>query len=73
MAPGYGIPDSRLGANVYADTTLARKSADTPQIMKWNDIRPGNLLIIRPTQLGGAYAIPRIAIPQQPRINGKGI
>lgn len=59
-----GIPDNRLGYNLYADTTLARKNAYTPQIMKWNEIRPGNFLIIRPTEMGGSYAIPRGAIPQ---------
>ncbi|HVZ42162.1 MAG TPA: LysM domain-containing protein, partial [Ramlibacter sp.] len=59
-----GIPDSRLGFNLYADTTLARKNATTPQIMKWNEIRAGNFLIIRPSALGGPYVIPRMSIPQ---------
>ncbi|MCH7344480.1 hypothetical protein LZ017_13940 [Pelomonas sp. CA6] len=67
-----GIPDNRLGYNLYADTTLARKNAYTPQIMKWNEIRPGNFLIIRPTEMGGSYAIPRGAIPQFKPI-GRGI
>lgn len=67
-----GIPDNRLGFNLYADTTLARKNAYTPQIMKWNDIRAGNFLIIRPTELGGAYVIPRASIPQ-PKPVGRGI
>ena len=57
-----GIPDARIGANIYHDTTLARKDGYTPQITKWNEIRPGNVLIIRPTDLGGAYGIPRSAI-----------
>jgi hypothetical protein len=67
-----GIPDNRLGLNLYADTTLARKNAYTPQIMKWNDIRAGNFLIIRPTELGGPYVIPRASIPQ-PKSVGRGI
>ena len=67
-----GIPDNRLGLNLYADTTLARKNAYTPQIMKWNDIRSGNFLIIRPTDLGGPYVIPRASIPQ-PKPVGRGI
>jgi hypothetical protein len=40
-----GIPNNRLGFNLYADTTLARKDAFTSQIQKWNEIRPGNFLI----------------------------
>jgi hypothetical protein len=67
-----GIPDSRLGFNLYADTTLARKNAYTPQIMKWNDIRSGNFLIIRPSDLGGPYVIPRASIPP-PKPVGRGI
>ncbi|WP_454733429.1 MULTISPECIES: hypothetical protein [Cupriavidus] len=73
LVPGWGIPDNRLGTNLYADTTLARKSAYTPQIMKWNEIRPGNVLIIRPTELGGAYAIPRNSIPQFTRAANRGM
>jgi hypothetical protein len=61
--PASGIPDNRIGYNLFADTTLARKSADTPQIQKWNTIRPGYNVIIRPTQVGGSYVIPRHQIP----------
>jgi hypothetical protein len=66
------IPDNRLGFNLYADTTLARKNAYPSQIMKSNDIRAENFLIIRPSELGGAYVIPRALIPQ-PKPVGRGI
>lgn len=65
LAEGRGIPDNRLGYNLFADTTLARKNGYTEQIMKWNAIRPdANYLVIRPTNMpgGGSYAIPRTAI-----------
>lgn len=58
----YGISDGRIGFNIFHDTTLARKDAYTPQLSKWNAIRPGNFLIIRPTELGGPYVIPRQSI-----------
>ena len=70
---GIGIPDNRLGFNLYADTTLARKSAATEQIIKWNEIRPGNFLIIRPSTLGGPYVIPRASIPPLPKPTKGGI
>ncbi|GAB7547892.1 hypothetical protein CS8_075850 [Cupriavidus sp. 8B] len=73
QVPGWGVPDSRLGANLYADTTLAAKGAYTPQIMKWNEIRPGNVLIIRPTELGGSYSILRNAIPSFTKSVGRGM
>ncbi|MWL90506.1 LysM peptidoglycan-binding domain-containing protein [Cupriavidus sp. SW-Y-13] len=73
QVPGWGVPDSRLGANLYADTTLAAKGAYTPQIMKWNEIRPGNVLIIRPTDLGGSYSILRNAIPSFTKPAGRGM
>lgn len=71
---GIGVPDSRLGFNLYADTTLARKGPFTEQIMKWNWNRPGINLIIRPSLLpdGGAYVIPRTLIPQ-PKPAGRSI
>lgn len=71
---GYGIPDGRIGNNIYHDTTLARKDGYTPQISKWNAIREGNFLIVRPSQLGGSYAITRDAIQPyapQPRLPGR--
>ncbi|WP_236698544.1 hypothetical protein [Acinetobacter lactucae] len=56
----FGIPDNRVGMNLYLDTTIALKSHATPQLQKWNQIRPGNTIIIRPTQIGGSYGIPNI-------------
>jgi hypothetical protein len=70
LAEGRGIPDNRLGYSLFADTTLARKNGYTEQIMKWNTIRPdANYLMVRPTQLGGSYVIPRTAI--QPHDAGR--
>ncbi|MHA6916159.1 hypothetical protein ACQUJO_23950 [Ralstonia pseudosolanacearum] len=49
-----GIPDNRLGSNLFVDTTLANKAGSTLQIMKWNEIRPdANYMIIRPTNMPG--------------------
>jgi hypothetical protein len=63
LVEGRGIPDNRLGHNLFADTTLARKNGYTEQIMKWNTIRPeANYLMVRPNQLGGSYVIPRTSI-----------
>ncbi|WP_217907534.1 DUF4214 domain-containing protein [Massilia sp. BJB1822] len=62
LVEGYGIPDGRIGFNIFHDTTLARKDGYTPQLSKWNAIRPGNFLIIRPTELGGPYVVPRQSI-----------
>jgi hypothetical protein len=70
---GWGVPDNRLGLNLYADTTLAWKSAETPQLTKWNNIRPGSFVMLRPSSLGGPYVIPRQLFPQQTRLPGKGI
>lgn len=63
---GHGIPDNRIGHNLYSDTTLARKSSDWEQIQRWNTIRPGHTIIVRPTQIGGSYVIPRPQVPQHP-------
>ncbi|HEX7803629.1 MAG TPA: type IV secretion system protein, partial [Pseudoxanthomonas sp.] len=60
----HAIPDNRLGYNLYSDATLSRKTAETVQIQRWNAIRPGHTIIIRPTQLGGSYVIPRSQIPE---------
>ena len=51
---GYGIPDLRVGRNMYPDTTLANKGPGTRQLRLWNDIREGLFLVMRPTQLGGS-------------------
>lgn len=58
QSPYVGIPDLRLGRNVYLDTTLAIKTAGTRQIRRWNDIEPGPTVVIRPSKEGGAYVIP---------------
>ena len=55
----YGLPDLRIGGNIYADTTLARKNPNTPQIRLWDYINRGHYLIMRPTAWGGPYALPR--------------
>ncbi|WP_336928352.1 LysM peptidoglycan-binding domain-containing protein, partial [Acinetobacter oleivorans] len=60
ITPGYGIPDNRVGMNLYLDTTIAWKTHATPQLQKWNQIRPGIMIIVRPTQIGGSYGIPNI-------------
>ncbi|WP_420998321.1 hypothetical protein ACKI2N_031945 [Cupriavidus sp. 30B13] len=81
IMPGWGIPDSRLGYNMYADTTLAMKGPYTEQIQKWNSLRPGYTIIIRPSALPGpiegtrgSYVIPRPAIPSYvPRNLGRGL
>ncbi len=63
LVEGKGIPDNRLGSNLFADTTLAWKNGYTEQITKWNAIRPdANYLMVRPTQIGGSYLIPRASI-----------
>ncbi|MDC4418523.1 glycine zipper family protein, partial [Acinetobacter baumannii] len=56
----FGIPDNRVGMNLYLDTTIALKSHATPQLQKWNKIRPGNVIIVRPTQIGGSYGVPYV-------------
>lgn len=61
--PYYGVPDGRLGLNILHDTTLARKDGYTEQIQKWKSLREvSNFVIIRPTERGGSYVIPRASI-----------
>lgn len=72
--PGYGIPDNRIGYNLFADTSLSRKTAEWEQVQRWNTIRPGHTIIVRPTQIGGSYVIPRTQIPEYTpsiRLRGK--
>lgn len=57
----YGIPDNRVGLNLYLDTTIALKSQATPQLQRWNQIRSGNMIVVRPTQIGGSYGIPNMS------------
>jgi hypothetical protein len=60
---GYsGIPDLRLGNNLISDVSLTHKNGDTEQLRNWNVIRPNDTVIIRPTDLGGPYVIPRSTI-----------
>jgi hypothetical protein len=66
-----GYPDNRLGRNMYSDTTLARKTSDTEQLINWNNIRSGHFVMIRPTQLGGAYVIPRSMFAPQLKPAGR--
>lgn len=54
----YGIPDMRLGRNLYMDTTIAFKNPLTPQLRVWHSIYEGHYMIIRPEALGGSYAVP---------------
>ena len=55
----YGLPDLRLGANIYSDTTLASKDPNTRQVRIWDYINRGHYLILRPSGWGGPYALPR--------------
>jgi len=68
LVEGYGLPDNRLGMNLYADTSLARKTGSFEQIMRWNAIRPASaVVVIRPTQMGGSWVIPSSSIlPYKP-------
>jgi hypothetical protein len=57
-----GVPDLRIGNNLFSDTTLARKDGTTDQLRRWNEMRPNDTLIIRPSQIGGSYVVPRSTI-----------
>lgn len=68
-SPQIGIPDGRIGLNLFHDTTLAPKDGRTEQLQKWNSLsqlngRQVNFLIVRPSQMpgGGSYVIPRATI-----------
>jgi hypothetical protein len=52
----YGVPDNRLRHKFVLETSLTMKGWHTPQIRAWNNDGPS--LIVRPTKLGGAYALP---------------
>jgi hypothetical protein len=54
-----GIPDLRLGRNLFSDVTLGRKDGTTEQLQRWNQMRPNDTVIIRPANLGGSYVVPR--------------
>jgi hypothetical protein len=67
---GYGVPDSMLGKNLVYETTLAQKNGSTPQVQNWNSIRNVDVLIVRPSQLGGSYVIPKNTIGRIVRPGG---
>ncbi len=58
----YRIPDARIG-DVSFDWTLSPKTISAPQIRGFfrADSQPRAVVIIRPSELGGAYLIPRPA------------
>lgn len=58
----YRVPDVRIrGANIIFDGTIAgspMKSGLTPQIIDFRAFSGGNnIVIVRPTRLGGSYGI----------------
>jgi hypothetical protein len=68
---GYGVPDSMLGKNLVYETTLAKKNGLTPQLQTWNNIRPVDVIVIRPSKLpGGSYVIPHNSIGKITRPGG---
>jgi hypothetical protein len=72
---GKAFPDTRLGNNLFYDTTISPKSFIGPsaeQLLRWNDMRGGYFLMIRPDAFGGSYVLPRSTLPAvRPNI-GKG-
>jgi len=52
----YTIPDVRIpGANLILDGTIGVKTTSTPQVINFYNFSGGNnILIVRPTQLGGS-------------------
>ena len=53
----YGIPDQRTGANLLMDTTIENKTHTKRQLRNWAN-NPSLFVMVRPTQMGGAYVIP---------------
>jgi hypothetical protein len=55
----YRIPDIRIaGANTIFDGTIGWKGATTPQVVDFHTFSGGdNVIIVRPTRLGGSYGI----------------
>ena len=56
----FRIPDVRVG-NAAFDATLSLKIASTPQVKGFfgASFQPRNVVVVRPTQMGGSYIIPR--------------
>jgi hypothetical protein len=55
----YRIPDIRIpGANVILDASIELKTIASAQIYDFSVFSGGNgIIIVRPTQLGGSYAL----------------
>jgi RHS repeat-associated protein len=55
----YRIPDVRIpSANIVFDGTIGWKSTTTPQIIDFRGFSGGNnVMIVRPTQLGGSHGL----------------
>jgi len=55
----YRIPDVRIpGANTICDGTIGTKTSTTPQIVDFKSFSGGdNVIIVRPTRVGGSYGI----------------
>jgi len=55
----YRIPDVRIpSANLIMDGTIWQKTSSTPQVVEFGNFSGGNnVIIVRPTRLGGSYGI----------------
>jgi hypothetical protein len=54
----YRIPDVRIpGARLSIDGTIGWKDAATPQLIDIRAFSGDNILIVRPTQIGGSYGV----------------
>lgn len=54
----YRIPDVRIpGARLSLDGTIGWKDATTPQLIDIRAFSGDNILIVRPTQIGGSYGV----------------
>ena len=61
-AQSYRVPDARFGDVVF-DWTLSLKTISSAQIRGFfrAESRPRAVIIIRPSELGGSYLLPRPA------------
>lgn len=55
----YRIPDIRIpGANTILDGTIGAKTSATPQVVDFRAFSGGdNIIIVRPTRIGGSYGV----------------
>jgi hypothetical protein len=54
----YRIPDVRIpGARLSLDGTIGWKDATTPQLFDIRAFSGDNILIVKPTQIGGSYGV----------------